>query len=102
MENGNHWLGIRLVGHPYRDAVGAKLTLEVGDQKLMREIKGGGSYLSAHDPRVVFGLGSEQKAGKLTVRWPSGRMQSWDHLQIDRYWRLEEGKTEAQPMAKPG
>ena len=100
LENSNHWLGVRLVGNPYRDAVGAKLTLEVGDQKLMREIKGGGSYLSAHDPRVVFGLGSEQKAGKLTVRWPSGRMQSWDHLEIDRYWRLEEGKAEAQP-SKP-
>jgi enediyne biosynthesis protein E4 len=100
LENGNHWLGIGLVGHPYRDAVGARLTLEVGGQKLMREIKGGGSYLSAHDLRVVFGLGSQSKVGKLTVRWPSGRMQTWDNLQIDRYWRLEEGKAEAQPAGK--
>ena len=100
LENGNHWLGVGLVGNPYRDAVGARLTLEVGGQKLMREIKGGGSYLSAHDLRVVFGLGSQSKAGKLTVRWPSGRMQTWDNLQTDRYWRLEEGKAEAQPAGK--
>src|SRR5438105_1118976 len=101
LENGNHWLGVGLVGNPYRDAVGARLTLEVGGQKLMREIKGGGSYLSAHDLRVVFGLGSQTKVGKLTVRWPSGRMQTWDNLQPDRYWRLEEGKAEPQPAAKP-
>ncbi len=98
--NGNHWLGIHLVGNQYRDAVGAKLTLEVGDQKLVRQIKGGGSYLSAHDLRVVFGLGSQQKVGRLTVRWPSGRVQTWDDLGIDRYWRLEEGKAEPQNPGK--
>jgi hypothetical protein len=98
--NGNHWLGIQLVGNRYRDAVGAKLTLEVGDQKLVRQIKGGGSYLSAHDLRVVFGLGSQQKVGRLTVRWPSGRVQTWDNLGIDRYWRLEEGKSEPQVPGK--
>jgi hypothetical protein len=96
LRNGNHWLGIKLVGNPYRDAVGAKLTLEVGDQKLTRQIKGGGSYLSAHDLRVIFGLGSQQKVGRLTVRWPSSRVQTWDNLAVDRYWRLEEGKAEPQ------
>jgi hypothetical protein len=39
---------------------------EVGEQKLMRQIKGGGKLLSAHDPRVI-----------LTVRWPWGRVQTW-------------------------
>jgi hypothetical protein len=99
-QNGNHWLGIHLVGNPYRDAVGAKLTLEVGDAKLVRQVKGGGSYLSAHDPRIVFGLGPQQKVERLTVRWPSGRVQTWDELPIDRYWRLEEGKTEPQSPGK--
>jgi hypothetical protein len=96
LENGHHWLGIELVGNPYRDAVGAKLTLEVGGQKLVRTVKGGGSYLSASDRRIIFGLGTHQKAGRLTVRWPSGRIQTWDGLTVDRYWRLEEGKAEPQ------
>ena len=94
LENGHHWLGIELVGNPYRDAVGAKLTLEVGGQKLVRAVKGGGSYLSAGDRRTIFGLGTHQKAGRLTVRWPSGRIQTWDGLTVDRYWRLLEGKAE--------
>jgi hypothetical protein len=98
--NENHWLGIHLVGNPYRDAVGAKLILEVGEEKLVRQVKGGGSYMSAHDPRIVFGLGPRQKVGRLTVRWPSGRVQTWDNLAIDRYWRLDEGKAEPQNPRK--
>jgi hypothetical protein len=95
LENGNHWLGIELVGKPYRDAVGAKLTLEAGGQQLVRTIRGGGSYLSASDRRIVFGLGQNQQAGRLTVRWLSGRVQTWSGLAIDRYWRLDEGQPNA-------
>jgi len=93
LRNGNHWLGIELVGKPYRDAVGAKLVLEVGDQKLMRMVKGGGSYLSASDRRVLFGLGKSDKVGCLTVIWPSGqpRTQTWENLTIDRYHKLIQG-----------
>ncbi len=98
VDNAHHWLGIELVGKPNRDAVGAKLTLEVGHEKLVRQIMGGGSYLSAHDLRVVFGLGKEDKVGKLTVRWPSGKEQAWDNLPIDKYWRLTEGEAEPKPF----
>jgi hypothetical protein len=90
-ETGHHWLGLQLVGRLYRDAVGARLTLEVGGRQLVRAVKGGGSYLSSSDRRVVFGLGPEKAVGRLTVRWPSGRTQTWDHLAVDQYWRLEEG-----------
>jgi hypothetical protein len=94
LDNGHHWLGIKLVGNPYRDAVGAKLTLEVGDQKLVQAVKGGGSYLSASDRRIIFGLGKAETVGRLTVNWPSGepRTQTWDNLKIDRYHRLIQGR----------
>jgi hypothetical protein len=96
LDDGHHWLGIELVGKPYRDAVGAKLTLEVGGQKLVRAVKGGGSYLSANDRRIVFGLGTQKQPGRLTVRWPSGKEQTWEGLACDRYWRLVEGEPQAQ------
>jgi hypothetical protein len=98
---GNHWLGISLAGRPYHDATGARLTLEVGDQKLVRAIKGGGSYLSSSDRRVVFGLGSAKEVKRLTVQWPSGQTQTWDGsaLAIDRYWQLVEG--EGKPWETP-
>jgi hypothetical protein len=97
LDTGHHWLGVELVGKPNADAIGAKLTLEVGKQKLLRVVKGGGSYLSSSDRRVLFGLGAATAAGKLTVRWPSGQVQVWENLATDRYWRLLQGESEPQP-----
>jgi hypothetical protein len=98
-ETGHHWLGVELIGRPYRDAVGARLTLEVGGRPMLRAVKGGGSYLSSGDRRVVFGLGSADAVGRLTVRWPSGATQSWDGLGVDRYWKLRQG--EERPLTGP-
>jgi hypothetical protein len=86
-----HWLGVELVGRQNRDVAGATLTLEVGQRRLTRFAQGGGSYLSANDRRVVFGLGPSEGVGRLTVAWPWGRSEHWDGLAVDRYCRLEEG-----------
>jgi hypothetical protein len=61
-----------------------------------RMVKGGGSYLSASDRRIIFGLGKSDKIGRLTVTWPSGqpRTQTWENLAIDRYHRLVQGEKE--------
>src|SRR5262245_7040961 len=87
-----HWLGIDLVGKDRRDVVGARLILEAGGQKQTRFAKGGGSYLSARDPRHLFGLGAADRIDKLTVVWPSGQSQEFSKLQADRYWRIAEGQ----------
>jgi len=93
-QDNNHWLGVELIGKDHRHVAGAKLILDVGGRKLHRYLLGGGSYLSAHDMRMVFGLGQETKVGTLTVEWPSGEprtqtFQSKD-LNIDKYNRLEQ------------
>jgi len=87
----NHWLGVALVGRKDRDVVGARLSLQAGGRRLTRFAQGGGSYLSSGDRRHVFGLGSADRVGRLTVHWPGGREEHWDGLAVDRYWRLEEG-----------
>jgi hypothetical protein len=98
--NGNHWLGVELVGKKNRDIVGAKLVLEVAGRKLTRFAKGGGSYLSSGDRRILFGLGSSDKVGRLTVAWPWGETQHFDGLTVDRYWRLVEGEKSPDGSAK--
>jgi enediyne biosynthesis protein E4 len=99
--DGHHWLGVGLTGRPGRDAVGARLTLEVGGRTLMRVVKGGGSDLSASDRRVLFGLGATTAIGRLTVRWPSGRTDTYDGLPIDRSSYLTEGDPTPRPAAAP-
>lgn len=87
----HHWLGFSLRGKSNRDLVGTIVTLEVGGRNLTRFVKGGGSYLSASDSRILFGLGSADKVGKLTVRWPGGAEQRFDVPAVDQFWRIDEG-----------
>jgi hypothetical protein len=35
-----------------------------------------GSYISAGDPRVHFGMGAEKAAQGIEIRWPSGIRQT--------------------------
>jgi len=91
----NHWLGVRLVGTKANiDAVGAKITYQSGDLKRHQFKVGGGSYLSAHDPRMVLGLGKRTKIDWLEVQWPqpSGRTEHLTELPIDRYVTIVEGQ----------
>ena len=89
----NHWLGLRLVGtKSNRDAVGARVTYQVGDRKRSRMKVGGGSYLSAHDPRLVLGLGKQTKLEWLEVKWPlPGGVERFTNLPVDRYITIVEG-----------
>ena len=90
-----HWLGVRLAGRKAnRDAVGAKVTWQAGDLKRRRFKIGGGSYLASHDPRMVFGIGQRTKIDWVEIKWPqpSGLVERFTYLPIDRYITLEEGK----------
>jgi hypothetical protein len=93
----SHWLGIELAGRDRRDIVGAKLTLEIGGRRLVRAAKGGGSYCSSSDRRILFGLGRETPPEdcKLTVRWPGGATQTLERLAVDRYWTVRQGEAAA-------
>jgi enediyne biosynthesis protein E4 len=91
---GNHWLGVRLVGKKAnREAIGALITYQAGDLKRHVFKVGAGSYLSSHDPRVVLGLGLRTQLDWVEVKWPqpSGLVERFLDLAIDRYVTLEEG-----------
>jgi hypothetical protein len=90
---GNAWLGVRLVGvKSNRDAIGAKLTLHTPDRKLVRWITGGSSYLSSHDHRVLFGLGSfpADRTVDVEILWPNGNTQVVRALALNRYHKIVE------------
>jgi hypothetical protein len=91
----NHWLGIRLIGRKANiDAIGAKIIYQAG--KLKRQITkvGGGSYLSSQDPRMMLGFGLETKVDWVEVHWPqpSGKIERFTSLPIDRYITIIEGQ----------
>jgi hypothetical protein len=98
----NHWLGVQLAGKDMCDVVGARIILEAGGRKQTRFAYGGGSYASSSDRRHVFGLGTAGRVEKLTVIWPNGAEQQFDHLELDRYYRLSQGKEKAEPLYTHG
>jgi hypothetical protein len=74
--NGNSWIALRLVGRrSNRDAVGARVTVRLGEKTFMKEVKTGVSYLSQRSFVLLFGLGGADAAEGVAVRWPSGEVQ---------------------------
>ena len=91
----NHWLGIKLIGRKSNiDAVGARITYQAQDLKRSRMKVGGGSYLSDHDPRIVLGIGKRTKIDWLEIKWPlpSGAIERFTDLPVDRYVTIVEGQ----------
>ena len=91
--NRNNWLGLRVIGKQApRDMLGARIEIVREDgSTLWRRARADASYASANDPRVLVGLGHATKAPKVRVTWPSGLVEEWTEVAINRYTTLKEG-----------
>lgn len=73
--SGNCWK-LKLVGtQSNRNAIGARLIVESNKRKLLRNVYGGGSYLSQSSYCVHWGLPADEIVNKVTIYWPSGVQQ---------------------------
>jgi hypothetical protein len=79
----NHWLAIALQGAQYKDALGARVTVITTDHRMQRQRQNSGSYLSASDPRLYFGLGSATTAD-IEIHWPNGPQQTLNNVAADQ------------------
>ena len=93
---------LRLEGNPAsrsnRDGVGARVTLTAGGRRQVAQRQGGGSYQSAGDPRLHFGLGDSERIDRVEVRWPSGRIDTHVDLAADTGYLLREGESKPRPL----
>jgi len=91
----NHFVNFKLVGtKSNRDALGARIRVTSGKISQIREIAGGGSYLSQSDLRANFGLGNMTVASIVEVTWPSGGRQVFHDIKADRFYLIQEGRAE--------
>jgi hypothetical protein len=90
-ERGN-WILLKLEGtKSNRDAIGAKVTVRVGDHQQTQEVRSGGGYISQSDFRLHFGLGKATKADAVEIRWPSGLVQRLENLAGNQVVKVREG-----------
>jgi enediyne biosynthesis protein E4 len=91
----NHFLNFKLVGtKSNRDAIGARIRVIAGGVSQIREIAGGGSYLSQSDPRANFGLVKSVQAETVEVKWPSGQVDAFSNIKADQFYLITEGNRE--------
>jgi predicted Zn-dependent protease len=97
-----HYVTLQLEGtRSNRDGVGAAVTIRAGGKTQMQHRIGGGSFQSAGDPRLHFGLGAFERIDSVEVRWPSGQSDRFGPLQANRGYSLVEGGSSARPIKKP-
>jgi hypothetical protein len=88
-----HYLQVSLRGDKSnRQGIGARLTAEANGLKQMRELYPVCSFRSQGPNVVHFGLGDATSVDRLTIRWPSGRVQELRDLPADRHIVVDEGR----------
>ncbi len=71
-----------------RLARGARVKIEAAGRTQYRQVQTTYSYAASNDPRVHFGLGSDETARGVTVRWADGAEQSFGDLAAGQVHRL--------------
>ncbi len=80
--NRNNVLRMRLIGSSSnRDAIGAIVTVKTSSGlTVRRSVKSGSSYCSQSELPLAFGLGQNDKAASVEIRWPSGRAETYNDM----------------------
>lgn len=83
--NENHWFTVRLQGTiSNRDAVGAQVRITGPWGTQVREVKAGESYGMVTTFACSFGLGEHTTIPTMTIRWPSGLVETFNDLAVDQ------------------
>jgi thiol-disulfide isomerase/thioredoxin len=97
----NHWLRIVLQGGKDlgRDAYSSVVRVKTSAGTLTKVKAGGSGFLSQNDPRLLFGLGQDERAQSVEVTWSNGRVETFtgDFL-AGSTLLLREGTGKAAPL----
>lgn len=91
-EKAGHHVQIALEGtRSNRDAIGAQVWVYAGELAHVRELEGGGaSYCSKSSNVLHVGLGEANHIDSLVIRWPSGQVDRYEEVAVDRKHALVE------------
>ncbi|MDQ5981151.1 MAG: RNA-binding protein, partial [Verrucomicrobiota bacterium] len=73
-----------------RAGVGATVRIETASGRQVRTLVLARGYLSTSEPVLHFGLGADAEVRRLTVEWPDGGRQGFEHLSANRRYTITE------------
>lgn len=86
-----NYIGFQLRGtKSNRDALGALVWVHMGKEVMLRQVQGGGGYLSQSSRKLHFGLGVRPKVDRVEIRWPSGKRQEITDPSINQLHQIVE------------
>ena len=81
-----NYISVKLIGgndsnlpngeYSSRDAIGARITVNVAGKKLVQQLSAGEGFAAQNQAQQKFGLGQNDKIDSIEVRWPSGKTQT--------------------------
>ncbi len=72
-----NWLALQLkASRSHPDAIGAQVSVAVGERVLSGEVRNTAGYQAGASTRLHFGLGAAQKVERIEIQWPSGHTQT--------------------------
>lgn len=77
-----------------KQGIGSRLTLSVGDKKIVRDLFPANGFMGSGPCELVIGLGNADSVDALTIRWPSGKTQTIDSVKANQAIVITEGKDE--------
>ncbi len=89
--NKNNWISVRLIGRKSnRSGLGAVVRLQSPSGNQWQTVHSGSSYCSQSDLSLTFGLKQDSLVSKVRVEWPSGHIQEFRNLPINRIITIDE------------
>ena len=95
--------GLAPAGSRYRstrDALGAVVTVEAGALRRAQVVSAGYSFLSSGSKSLFFGLGDRDRADRVTIRWPSGRVSELTDVAAGRLLLCEPPGESTRPIVQ--
>jgi hypothetical protein len=73
-----------------RDATGSRIVVMAGGKRQVIESAGGDGYLGTNERRQIIGLGGTERIDSIEVYWPSGWVNEWRDLEVNRNVTIRE------------
>ena len=88
--NVDNFISVRLE-NPFSNnyyALGAKISVTVGDTTMVREIRGGNNYASQDPAEAHFGLGDETIISELRILWPDLKTTIYQNVTHNQFLKV--------------
>lgn len=90
-----HRVRVELVGtESNRTGIGTRVTAHCGDRQIVRDLFPTNAFMGQSPPELILGVGEASSIDRLTLRWPTGKIQEFENVPAVGHIRITEGSSQ--------